>query len=102
MSTEKKMYRVLAQSNGITVTLSMNKPDTWDQAESDAKKYIPPETKPYVIQEICDEDDWYAGTLNFCPRCGSKANYDNNGEFECNDCESSGEAYIHELGGEQP
>lgn len=98
MSNEKKMFRVIAQTDDITVTLNMNGCHTIAQVESDARKHIPPGTRPYVIQEICNEEEWELGELNFCPRCGNKAYFDGYGRFECDGCNVVGEANIELIG----
>ncbi|MEK5060509.1 hypothetical protein ACFSUM_18660 [Virgibacillus siamensis] len=95
MSTiEKKMYRMKAQTETITITMFPKVATTHEESENEAKKHLPFETKPFVVEEICSEEEWKEGQPNFCPRCGSRTSFDDNGFYECSDCEAQGHVSV--------
>jgi len=87
---QKKMYRILAQSEKLTVTMFPKVATTIAESEETANEHIKLPTKPYVLQEICTEEEWNEGYPKFCPRCGSKAYFDSEGFYDCDDCEVHG------------
>lgn len=102
MKTETpKIFRIITQSEGVTMTAQTARAVTQQEASQIAEKdLIPPNVKlqNYILQPICTERQWKYGQINFCPRCGKNICEDpeiggeddrwvnNSQEFECPEC----------------
>lgn len=68
-----KLFRILAQTESMTITAETSRNMTSKEAEAAAREdVILPTGKynPFVIIPICTEFQWKYGQINFCPRCG--------------------------------
>jgi DNA-directed RNA polymerase subunit RPC12/RpoP len=52
---------------------------------------------PFVVLPICSEEDWKAGYINFCPRCGRRVEHleSSSTTFDCHECNATSEVYIY-------
>jgi hypothetical protein len=98
--TEPRVYRIKAQTDIATMVGLTRKAVTFAEAEAEAQMFCSMPTKPYVIEEICSEEDWDLGSINFCPRCGHKleAPIENSAGFpevvKCGECYATSEVSI--------
>ncbi|MFE4571375.1 hypothetical protein [Paenibacillus chitinolyticus] len=101
-----KLYRILAQTEGVTITTDTSKNMTESEAKVVAQNdVIAPNGKyqPFVLIPICTEFQWKYGQINFCPRCGKNICESVGGdylegvtdqlEFDCPECEAT--MFIH-------
>ena len=102
---EKFIYRIKAQTkdNGITITAQTGVDVNHEGAISAAVKDILC-SKPlgdhyshFVVEPICTAEDWKAGVVSFCPRCGANIREYELGrgsDTDCMECGATFEAYI--------
>lgn len=101
-----KLFRVLAQTNSITITAETSKNMTANEAKEVVwKDILAPKGnyQPFVLLPICTEKQWKYGQINFCPRCGinicERVGGDNHEgvteqlEFNCPECNAY--MYVH-------
>lgn len=96
----KQLFRIIAQTNGMTITAQTSKEMTEDEARKAALEDVLSPTGKYnnhVIQPIGTLNGWKHGHINFCPRCGKfigdhigdSAEYVTDvQEFECPECDA--------------
>jgi hypothetical protein len=102
----KKLYRIITQTEGMTITAETSHDMTESEARNAAEKDVLSPNgkyKPYVLVPICTEFQWKYGQINFCPRCGHNISEYVGGdnlegvteslEFECPQCEA--EVYVN-------
>jgi hypothetical protein len=97
------LYRILAQTETISIEAKTSRAVTEKEAIEDAKKHVlHPETvaaggyRPFVVLPMGTEHQWKYGHINFCPRCGAYIGDEmgdpeidianNEQEFECPEC----------------
>lgn len=102
--SKKQLYRIIAQTDGITITAETSKELTETEAREEAIKHVLLPTGNYnnhVLQPIGSLNGWKYGHINFCPRCGKNISEEmgdsseivnNMQEFECPECEA--EVYV--------
>ncbi|EPD81331.1 hypothetical protein [Paenibacillus sp. HGH0039] len=101
-----KIYRILAQTEGATITTDTSKNMTASDEKVVAQKdIIAPKGKyqPFVLIPICTEFQWKYGQINFCPRCGKNICESVGGDylegvtdrldFDCPECEAN--VFVH-------
>lgn len=79
-SEEKKyLYRILAQTEGMTITAETKGEVTEAEAIADVKTSVLHEKvieaggyRNFVALPICTKEEWKSGNVNFCPRCGKR------------------------------
>ncbi|WAH35016.1 hypothetical protein [Alicyclobacillus dauci] len=94
---EKLIYRIMAQTDTLTVSAETSIEVTADEVAEIASKDVllgdGVRYKNFVALPICTKEQWDGGHVNFCPRCGNRLNeYDTdsvetqyNGDcFRCN------------------
>ncbi|WP_103110809.1 hypothetical protein [Brevibacillus reuszeri] len=92
---KKYLYRILAQTEGMTITGETKEEVTEAEAIADVKTTFLHEKvveaggyRNFVTIPICTKEEWRLGNVNFCPRCGKRLedvedNYFNGECFEC-------------------
>lgn len=102
---QKQLYRIIAQTNELTITAETSKELTADEAREEAIKHVLSPTGKYnnhILQPIGTLNGWKHGHINFCPRCGKNISEEmgdssdmvnNMQEFECPECEA--DIYVH-------
>lgn len=98
---EKKMYRAIAQKNGITITADTGK----DMTEEEARKACILEIlkdkvdfEPFIVFPLTTKERWENRCINFCPRCGTNiAEYElgSHAQVECYECDTYMDILIH-------
>ncbi len=97
-SEEKKLYRVIAQKEGITITAEMSREMTMKEAVDAATTEVIGgvhkivDFQPCVAVPITTQERWDEGYINFCPRCGANISEYELYEFaetECHECDAS-------------
>lgn len=100
---KKYLYRILAQTEGMTITGETKEEVTEAEAIADVQTTFLHEKvveaggyRNFVAIPICSKEEWEAGHINFCPRCGNKLKYieDNFFDGDCHNCEASLEIAI--------
>lgn len=105
MDNDKQLYRIIAQTNEITVSADTTAEMTAAEARKAAEDSVLSPTgnyRNYILQPMGTLNGWKYGHINFCPRCGkniSKEMGDSRDivtdwqEFECPECEA--EVLVH-------
>ena len=101
MSEEKELYRILAQRDGLTITVEMREEHTFDELKErvlceEIFNVTLDKCQPFVIQPLTTKERWEEQCINFCPRCGvniTTYEIEQNGEFECHSCDTHVEIY---------
>ncbi len=100
MSNAKLLYRIIAQTNELTITAETSKELTAEEAREEAIKHVLIPGGNYnnhILQPIGTLNGWKYGHINFCPRCGKNISEEmgdsseivnNVQEFECPECEA--------------
>lgn len=100
------LYRILAQTEKISIEAKTSCAVTEQEAVEDAKKHVlHPSTvavggyRSFVVLPMGTEHQWKYGHINFCPRCGSYIGNEmgdpedecanNEQEFECPECDAT-------------
>lgn len=100
----KYLYRILTQTEGMTITAETKDEVTEAEAIADAKTCVLNEKvvevggyRNFVALPICTKEEWEVGNINFCPRCGKKLEGIENSYFDgdCHHCEASIEVAIN-------
>ncbi len=98
MGNIKRLYRIIAQTNEMTITAETSKELTAKEARENALKHVLDPAGQYnnhIVQPISTLHGWKYGHINFCPRCGKNiseemgdsSDFANNvQEFECPEC----------------
>lgn len=96
----KKLYRIIAQTDEMTISADTSKEMSDKEAIEIAEQEILSPTGSYrnfIIQPLGTLHGWKYGHINFCPRCGkyigdemgdSTAVANNYQEFDCPECEA--------------
>lgn len=101
---EKKMYKIIAQKEGITITAETNGDITFEEAKKTAITEVlngadrAVTFQPYVVLPITTKERWDNHSINFCPRCGANIQdheLENSDFFDCYECDSTVEIHIH-------
>ena len=77
MKEVKSFYRILAQTDTITITAQTSKELSEKEAKEAAEKEVllHPDKEVYhrvVAIPLCTKEQWKGGNVNFCPRCGER------------------------------
>lgn len=101
---EKKLiYRIIAQTDKLTITGQMKNETTEAEAVSEVHKTFLHEDvvkaggyRNFVALPICTEEEWRTGNVNFCPRCGHRLEdiEDNSYCGECFECGAEIDVHI--------
>jgi hypothetical protein len=95
---EKQIYKIIAQNDGLTITVKTSCDITFEEAEKIAKNSVlvgafkNEKFQPYVILPITTKERWDDRAINFCPRCGANiSEYELRSFdfFDCYECDSS-------------
>lgn len=98
MNEEKKLHRIIAQKEGITITATTSHDMTIKEVEESAVASVlggvdeQVNFKHFIVLPITTEERWNEGAINFCPRCGSNISdfgLDNYTHSDCHDCGAS-------------
>lgn len=102
-----KLYRIVAQTESITISAEISSDMTSDKARATANEYImAPNGKyqPFILLPICTKFQWDNGQINFCPRCGKNICESVGGDcheavteqlkFECPECNANISVHI--------
>ena len=106
MKETKSLYRVLAQTETITITAQTSVELTEAEAKETALKdvLIHPDKNIYqrfVVVPLCTKEQWKGGNVNFCPRCGSRLTEPDEDSVDseyygtCFNCEAELEINVH-------
>ena len=75
MEKAKSLYRIIAQTDTITITAKTGKDVSEAEAQEAAKEVLVQDMNVYhhfVALPLCTEEQWKGGNVNFCPRCGER------------------------------
>ena len=76
MEKVKSLYRIIAQTDTITITANTDKDVSEAEAQEAAKEVlVAPDMSVYhhfVALPLCTDEQWKGGNVNFCPRCGER------------------------------
>lgn len=94
-----QLYRVIAQTESLTITASMSKDmSAKDVVEVARKEFLSPKGnyRDFVVLPIASERAYKYGHISFCPRCGTNiaeemgdttnGTIKNDDNFTCNEC----------------
>lgn len=86
---QKLIYRIIAQTDTITITAQTSKAVTEEAAYKDVPLVTANNTvERFIVFPVATQESWDNGHINFCPRCGTRQEYiqDNYSRFECSEC----------------
>jgi hypothetical protein len=106
-SEEKLLYKIIAQTEGITITAQINEDMTEDEvikaaeehtlhkATMEAGKY-----RNFIVLPVCTREQRNNGNINYCPRCGHKMEDmdENYYQGECWECNATLDIHITTYG----
>lgn len=102
---QNQLFRIIAQTDSMTISADTVKELTEQEARETAKESVVSPTGNYnnfIVQPLGTLNGWKYGHINFCPRCGKNiseemgdsSNIVNNyQEFDCPECEA--EIFVH-------
>ncbi len=106
MKEVKSIYRILAQTETVTMNATTSKELTEKEAREVGEKEVLAYHDKTIYQRfvaipLCTKHQWEDGNVNFCPRCGERLaelnddHADNWFDGECPQCEAQLEINIH-------
>ena len=97
MNDDTMLYRILAQTETITLSSMTNKDVSFEKAKEIGKKDVllgkdVVTYEPCVVVPVTTQERWEERTINFCPRCGANLHeyeLEPSARFDCLECETS-------------
>lgn len=103
---EKKIYRIIAQKEGITITAESKEMTMKEATETAIAEVLGGVHKalnfqPFIAVPVTTQERWDAGYINFCPRCGaniSEYELEEYANTDCFECDTSLDIHIQNHG----
>lgn len=88
---EKKIYKIIAQKEGITITAETHETTLEEVTETAIEEVLggvdkAVDFRPFVALPVTTKERWDAGYINYCPRCGANISEYDLGEYANTDC----------------
>lgn len=107
MEDTKKLYKIIVQTETITISAQTSNDVSWNEAAEIAQKDVlhGQNYRNFVALPVCTVEQWEGHNVNFCPRCGHNlAEYDDSvdNEFrsDCPNCYAELDITIYSGGDE--